>query len=152
PTFHFASGSLVRMDGLKVVNPGHTRPAWVAKLAPWKTGDVYAPAKVAELERRLREAGVYDSITVSLAPPDQSVNGQRPVIVSLTDRKSHTIELDAGYSTSEGAEGDIKWILYNRLGRADTVTFTGRLAQIQQKLDGEVDLPDWRRPDQILKS
>jgi translocation and assembly module TamA len=31
------------------------------------------------------------------------------------------------------------------------VTITARLAQIQQKLDAELDLPDWRRADQIFR-
>jgi translocation and assembly module TamA len=151
PTFHIVAGQLVHLDGLKVVSEGKTNPAWVATLAPWKHGAAYDPAKVAQLEQRLRDAGVYNSVTVALAPADQSVSGLRPVIVSLGDRPPHTIELGGGYSTSEGFGIDAKYILYNRLGRADTVTFTARLAQIQQKLDAELDLPDWRRADQIFK-
>ena len=167
PTFHFAAGQLVHLDGLKVVSQGRTKRKWIASLAPWKKGDVYDPKQVATLERRLRDAGVFNVVTVSLAPADEAVNGLRPVIVSVGDRPPHTIELGGGYqaggypsnegitevvySTSEGAGIDAKYILYNRLGRADTLTFTGRLAQIQQKLDTELDLPDWGRPDQILK-
>ncbi|HZZ89550.1 MAG TPA: autotransporter assembly complex family protein [Caulobacteraceae bacterium] len=167
PTFHFYAGGLVRLDGLKVVSQGRTKRKWIASLAPWKKGDIYDPAQVAKLEQRLRDAGVYNSVTVSLSPPDQAVNGLRPIIVSVGDRPAHTIELGGGYtsggypsntgitevaySTSEGAGIDAKYILYNRLGQADTITFTGRLAQIQQKLDVELDLPDWKRADQILK-
>ena len=73
------------------------------------------------------------------------------MVVSVADRPPHTLELGGGYSTSEGAGIDAKYILYNRLGAADTVIFTGRLAQIQQKLDGELDLPDWVLPDQTLQ-
>ena len=167
PTFHFAAGELVHLDGLKVVNQGRTKRNWIAGLAPWKKGDVYDPAKVATLERRLRDAGVFSVVTVSLAPADEAVSGLRPVIVSVGDRPPHTIELGGGYtsggypndegitevsySTSEGAGIDAKYILYNRLGRADTLTFTGRLAQIEQSIDGELDLPDWGRPDQTFK-
>jgi translocation and assembly module TamA len=151
PTFHVSAGQLAHLDGLKVISQGRTRAAWVALLAPWKRGAVYDPAKVAELERRLRDAGVYNSVTVALAPPDEAVDGLRPVVVSLGDRPAHTVELGAGYSTSEGAGVDAKYITYNRLGRADTINLTARLAQIQQKFDTELDLPDWRRGDQILK-
>ena len=151
PTFHLAAGSIVHLGDVKVIGQGRTRPSWVATLAPWKRGDAYNPAKVAELERRLTDAGVYNSITVSLAPADQSVDGLRPVIVSLGDRPPRTLELGAGYSTSEGAGVDAKLLLYNLLGRADTVTLTGKLAQIQQELDAELALPDWRRADQVFK-
>jgi translocation and assembly module TamA len=151
PTFHLTAGALVHLDGVKLVSHGKTHPGWVQSLVPWRSGSTYDPAKVAQLEQRLRDAGVYNSVTVALAPPEESVNGLRPVIVSVSDRPPHTLELGGGYSTSEGFGIDAKYILYNELGRADTVTFTGRLAQIQQKLDGELDLPDWGRADQIFK-
>ncbi|HEY1750999.1 MAG TPA: autotransporter assembly complex family protein [Caulobacteraceae bacterium] len=151
PTFHIAAGGLVRLDGVKLVAKGRIRRPWVTSLAPWKAGDVYDPSKIAKLERRLREAQVFNSVTVSLAPPADAQNGLRPVVVSLADRPPHSLELGGGYSTSEGAGVDAKWVLYNQLGQADTVTFTGRLAQIQQKIDAELDLPDWRQPDQTFK-
>jgi translocation and assembly module TamA len=151
PTFHIAAGAIVRLGGLNVVTEGHINPAWVATLAPWKKGDVYDPDKVAKLEQRLRDVGVFDSVTIALASPDKAVDGLRPVIVSLSDRPPHTIELGAGYSTSEGAGVDAKWITYDLLHRADTLTLTAILAQIQQKVDVELDLPDWRRADQTLK-
>jgi translocation and assembly module TamA len=151
PTFHFASGALVRLDGVKVTSEGRTSKTWIAGLTPWKKGQVYDPVKVAKLEQRLRDAGVFNSLTVSLAPQDEAVDGLRPVLVSVADRPPHTLELGGGYSTTEGAGVDAKYVLYNQLGLADTVTFTGRLAQIQQKLDAELDLPDWKLPDQTLK-
>jgi translocation and assembly module TamA len=151
PTFHLAAGELVHLDGVKLVTKGRTRLAWVQSLATWKQGTVYDPTQVAELERRLRDAGVYDSITVALAPADQAASGLRPVIVSLGDRPPHTLELGGGYSTSEGAGADATWINYNLLRRADTLTLTARLAQIQQKIDAELALPDWRRLDRTLK-
>lgn len=151
PTLHFAAHDLVRLDGLRITEKGRTHRAWIERLAPWKKGDVYDPKKVAELERRLRDAGVFDSVTIALAPAQEAEDGLRPVVVSLEDRHAHTLELGGGYSTSEGAGVDAKWILYNRFQRADTLTFTARLAQIQQKLDAELDMPSFGRADQILK-
>lgn len=169
PTFHIAAGDAVRLDGLKVTAKGRTRAAWLRRLAPWKRGALYDPAKVAKLEQRLLETGVYESVTVSLAPKDQTVDGLRPVIVGVADRPAHTIELSASYSATGvavtaytptigsgtdliGGSGiDGKYILYNRLGRADTLTFAAKLYDIQQKLDAELALPDWGRPDQTLR-
>jgi len=151
PTFKIAAGDLVRLGGIRLITKGRTRAAWVRGLAPWKRGDAYSPEAVAKLERRLTDAAVYDSVTVSLSPKDQSVGALRPVLVSLSDRPRRTIELGAGYSTSEGSGVDGKYFIYNRLGRADTVTLTAILYDIQQKLDLELDLPGWRRPDQTLR-
>jgi translocation and assembly module TamA len=151
PTYKIASGDLVRLGGVTLITKGRTRPAWVRGLTPWKLGDAYTPAAVAKLERRLMDAGVYDSVTVSVAPKDQAVDGERPVLVSVSDRPRRTVELGAGYSTSEGSGVDAKWSWYNPLGRADTLTLTARLYDIQQKLDLELDQPDWGRPDQTLR-
>ncbi|HEY2178160.1 MAG TPA: autotransporter assembly complex family protein [Caulobacteraceae bacterium] len=174
PTFRLASGDLVRMGGLTLKSKGRTKLAWLRTLAPWRPGEVYDPDKLTRLERRLTETGVYESASASLAPAAEIENGRRPVIVTLVDRPPRTIELGAAYSTTAGAgfnasaamggssfgaystiEGsgvDAKWIHYNLLGVADTTTLTARLYDIQQVLDLELDLPDWRRPDQTLKA
>jgi translocation and assembly module TamA len=151
PTFNIAAGELVKLDGVNVVTDGRTNPNWVRGLAPWKSGDPYDPDDVAELERRLLDVGVYDSVTVALATKDKSENGLRPVVVSLADRPPRTLELGAGYSTSDGPGFDAKWVHYNRLHRADALTFTAKAARIEQRLDVELALPHWRRPGQTLK-
>jgi translocation and assembly module TamA len=152
PTFHIASGALVRLDGLNLAGEGRTNPGWLARLTPWTAGDVYRPALVGELEQRLRDTGVYDSVTVALQDVDKATpDGLRPVLVSLSDRARRTVELGAGYSTSEGLGVDGRLIRYNRLRRADTQTLTARLAEIDSKLDAEIALPHWLRAQQTLK-
>lgn len=152
PTFKIMAGELVRLDGVEVVTKGRTNPQWVARLAPWVNGDVYDPEDVAELERRLRDTAVYDSISVTLAGADKATaDGLRPVVVTLSDRRARTIELGAGYSTSEGAGVDARWIRYNQRSRADTTTYALRFAKLEQRLGAEISLPHWRRPQQTLK-
>jgi translocation and assembly module TamA len=152
PAFKIASGELVHLDGVEVITKGRTNPAWVSHLAPWKSGDVYDPEDVAELERRLRDTSVYDSISVSMAGPEKATpEGLRPVVVTLADRRARTIETSAGYSTSEGAGVDVRWSRYNRLKRADTTTYSLRFAKLEQSVGAELSLPHWRRPQQTLK-
>jgi translocation and assembly module TamA len=151
PAFRIAAGDLIHLDGVQVVTDGRTNPAWVQGLAPWKNGDVYAPDDVAELERRLLDVGVYESVTVAVATKDKAADGLRPVVVSLADRPPRTLEVGAGWSTSEGPGIDVKWIHYNRLRRADALTFRAKVARIEQLLDAEIALPHWRRPGQTLR-
>ena len=152
PTFNIAAGDLTRVDGIQVITLGRSNPAWVQHLAPWKSGDVYEPEDIAELERRLRDTGVYDTVSVSLAPKEKVLpDGLRPVVVTLSDRKSRTLEVGAGYSTTDGPGVDVKWIRYNRLHRADTTTLTASLAKLDSRLEAEVALPHWRRAQQTLK-
>nr|WP_269717023.1 autotransporter assembly complex family protein [Caulobacter sp. NIBR2454] len=152
PDFRIDVGELVLLGGMDLTSQGRTKRGWIQSLAPWRPGDVYDPEDVAELERRLRDTAVYDSVTVSLSPIDATTeDGLRPVIVGVADREPRTIELGAGYSTNEGAGLDGRWTRYNRFGRGDTLRITGRLAELEQRLDAEVSLPHWRKPQRTLK-
>ena len=151
PTFHIASGERVRLGRVRVVSKGRTRPQWVAGMAPWKPGALYDPALLALLEKSLLETGAYETVSVDLAPASERNGDLRTVRVVLVDRKPHSLELGAGYSTTEGSGVEGKWINYNRLRRGDTLTLTAKLYDIQQKLDLEEDLPNWLKRDQILK-
>jgi translocation and assembly module TamA len=173
PTFRIEAGTVVTLGEIRVENKGRTQAAFVRSLAPWKPGEVYRPAKLTRLERRLTDTGVFESASATLAPKEVGKSGPRPVIVSLVERQRRTLEVGAAYSTTAGAgfdasasmggssfgaystiEGsgvDAIWSHFNLLGVADTTTLTARLYDIQQVLDLELDLPDWGRGDQTLK-
>jgi translocation and assembly module TamA len=151
PTFDIAAGALVRLDGIKLTGASKTSQAFVDRLIPWKQGEVYRPEAVAQLERRLSDTGVYDSVTVALAPPG-APDQLRPVVVGLADRAKHTLDFIAGYSTSEGPDFDVKWSDYNRFHRADTLTYEARLAQIDSRAGVEWSIPHWLKPGQTLKT
>jgi len=152
PGFRIASGSLVRLDGVRLETRGPTNPAWVGGLAPWVEGDVYDPEDVAELERRLLETGVYDGVGVALAPADQTnPEGHRPIIVTLTDRPRRILEAGATFSTAEGSGVDLIWTWHNRFGRADTLVWQARAADVDSRLGVSLSLPHWRRPGETLR-
>ena len=150
PTFNIAAGDQVLMDGVHVLTPGRTNPHWVSTLAPWKAGDVYDPDSVAELEKRLRDTGVFDSVNVSLAAQTNDA-GERPVDVSLVERPKSTLELGATYSTADNSGVDSKWTRYDRLGLGDTLTFSLQAANILSQAGIELDLPNWWLSRQTLK-
>jgi translocation and assembly module TamA len=139
------------LDGLNLVTDGRTNPDWLRRLAPWKSGEVYDPEDVAELERRLLDTGVYDSVAVALAPKAKATpEGLRPVVVSLADRRRRTIDLSASYSTSEGMGVEARWTQYNRLRRADTLSILARASEQDSRIEPSLRLPHWRRPQQTL--
>jgi translocation and assembly module TamA len=151
PDYRIAAGPIARLDSIQLESKGRTHPEWLQGLAPWPHGAPYDPDDVAELERRLLDTGVYDSVTVALAPADQlTPDGLRPVVVSLSERKKRTLELGASYGTTEGLGLDAKWTRYNLLGRADTLSFLGRLSNIDSRVEVDLSLPHWRTPRQTL--
>ena len=152
PTYRIDPGSLVRLDGLQLETTGRTDRRWILSLAPWREGDTYDPDDVAELERRLLDTGVYDSVTVALAPAAQATpEGLRPIVVSLADRPRRVLELGAGFSTSEGAGVEAEFNRFNQFGRGDTLTARGVLAQIERRLAAELSLPHFRRANRTLR-
>lgn len=150
PTFNIDAGPQVRMDGIVLSNPGRTNAKWVNALAPWKSGDIYDPDSIAELEKRLLDTGVYDAVAVSLAAQPDS-EGRRPVDVTLTDRPRSSLELGATYSTADNSGVDAKWTRYNSLGRGDTLIVSLQAANILSQAGVELDLPSWLGPRQTLK-
>lgn len=151
PTFNIDSGPLVRLDGVRVETRGPTNPPWVMGLAPWSEGERYDPELVAELERRLLETGVYDGVAVALTPADQTnPAGNRPIIVTLTDRPRRILEAGATFSTADGSGVNGLWTWYNRFGRADTLRFEARLATIDSRIGVDLSLPHWRTAGETL--
>jgi translocation and assembly module TamA len=152
PTYRIAAGRLVRLDGLEITQPGSTDPDWIRNLAPWTSGETYDPADVAELERRLLDTGAYDSVTVALAPPERTTpEGLRPIVVSVSERDSRSIEGGASYDTEDGFGVNARWTHYNRLHRADTLALFGQLSDRDSRVGASLALPHWRRPQQTLK-
>ena len=151
PDYRIEAGALVHLDGVKLNSTGRTHPEWVARLAPWRRGDVYDPDDVAELERRLLDTAVYELVTVSLAPAtDATPDGLRPVVVSLAERQKRTLEAGASYDTIDGLGVDAKWTRYNWLGRADTFSVLGRYSNLDTRLQLDLSLPHWDMPKQTL--
>jgi len=151
PDYRIAAGAIAHLDGIQLTTNGRTHPEWLQHLAPWKHGEAYDPDDVAELERRLIDTGVYESVTVALAPAtDLTPDGLRPVVVSLAERQKRTIELGASYDTTEGAGFDAKWTRYNVLGRADTLSVLGRISNIDNRIQVDLSLPHWLMPQQTL--
>ena len=152
PAFRIVAGPLVRLDGVILSTDGRVRRNWLNRLAPWRQGDIYKPRDVAELERRLLDTGVFESVTVGLAPAAQTTpEGLRPVLVSLSERRGSTFDVSASYATTEGAGVEVKWTRYNVLGRADTLVLLSRLSELDSRVGPEISLPHWRRPDQTLR-
>jgi translocation and assembly module TamA len=153
--YEVTAGAPVKLGALKLEGKGRTRRPWLVKLAPWRVGAPYRPKDLAELERRLLETQVYESVTVALAPA-AGPDGLRPVIVSLADRSRHTFEFGAGYSTTEGGDIDLRLSSYNSFGRGDTVTYEARYAtgtstsDLGSKLGVLFSLPHVTHPGRTL--
>lgn len=152
PTLRLSAGPQVKLGAPRLEARGRTNARWVDWLAPWRPGDLYRPQSVAEFERRLLDTQVYEQVTVALAPASEAdAEGRRPVIVNLADRRARTLELSAGYGSTEGVDTNIRWSLFNRLGRGDTISLEARYAELGSRLGLDLSMPHWRQPGHTLK-
>jgi translocation and assembly module TamA len=151
PTYRISAGGIVRLDRIRLETEGRTRGDWLASLAPWSPGVLYAPGTLSDLEKRLVETGVYDQVSVSLASPEAAgAEGLRNVVVNLVDRRPRRLEAGASYASSDGLGADMRWSHFNRFGFADTSAIFARASTIDSRLGAEISLPHWRRFRQSL--
>lgn len=134
--------------------PTRTREDWVQQLVTWERGEIFTPDALTELERRLTETGVFDAASVSLQPlfqANQDDDELRDVYVYLSDRPHKLLEAGASYATKDGFGLDIFRTHFNRFGRADTLRYGLRLADIDSRIGGEWTRPHFRRPGRTLR-
>ena len=136
-----------------------TRPQFVQSLVTWKEGDIYSPELLNRLEKDLSDTGVYNSVSVNLERQPMRIqtieNGVagpvrnntlnegalREVQVQLVDRDKKLLEAGLSYATQDGVGIDLMQSQFNRFGRADTLRYILRVADI----DSRIGL-DWTRP------
>ncbi|MBX3428136.1 MAG: outer membrane protein assembly factor [Hyphomonadaceae bacterium] len=137
--FRFNAGDLVRLGGVRAEPGSVLRQGFVDDLQNWRTGDIYSPQALARLRRDLVSTGAVSLATTSLAPPDS--DGLREVVVAIEPAKRNAYELGVSYSTTEGAGVQAEWTRRNLTGRADSLTVSGTLAEMQQGLTASLTRP-----------
>lgn len=130
PEFRFRTGDLARLGGVRVEPPDLLRRGFVDDLQNWQTGETYSPQALARLRRDLTSTGAVSLASTSLAPPDQ--NGLRDVLIQVEPARRNAYEIGVSYSTTEGAGLEAEWTRRNLTGRADSLTVSATLAELQQ--------------------
>ncbi len=128
--FRFSVGEFARLGGVRAEPGDVLRQGFIGDLQNWQTGDVYSPQALARLRRDLTSTGAVSLASTSLAPPDE--NGLRDVVINLEPARRNAYEVGVSYSTTEGAGVQAEWTRRNLTGRADSLTVSGTLAEMQQ--------------------
>jgi translocation and assembly module TamA len=130
PTFNIASGSLVRLGGVRVEPDTTFRRGFVEDLQNWDYGDNYTPESLQRLRRDLTSTGAVSLATTTLAPPGP--DGTSEAIITVEPARRNAYELGLGYSTTEGFGAQAEWTRRNFTGRADALSVELTLAEMQQ--------------------
>ncbi|MBS0300219.1 MAG: BamA/TamA family outer membrane protein [Proteobacteria bacterium] len=134
PVFYFGS---IQVTGLQ-----RYETALVTRLAPFKAGDVYRRDLLHQYQIALQKAPQFSTVTISIAQ-DTAQHLAAPVQVALTEAQPQRFAFGAGYSSNNGARGEVNYRNYNFLDRAWNLTSLLRLEQKRQTFLAGIDtLPD----------
>jgi translocation and assembly module TamA len=139
-----ASFGRAEIEGLERVEADY-----VDRLVAWTEGEPYDRRKIEETRGRLTATGLFDSVRIKIAETVDA-EGHIPVGIAVTETKHRSIGFGAGYSTSEGAGGNVFWEHRNLFGRNEQIRLSLTAAEIEQVLEAELRKPAFLRADQSL--
>lgn len=114
----------------------------ITRLAPFKPGDIYQRDLLHQYQLALQKKPQFSTVSVSIAP-DIAQHRSVPVKVMLTEAQAQRFAFGAGYSSNNGARGEVNYHHHNLLDRAWNLTSLLRLEQKRQTFLAGIDtLPD----------
>ncbi|MBS0587234.1 MAG: outer membrane protein assembly factor [Proteobacteria bacterium] len=136
------SGPVFYFGSIQVIGLQRYETPLVTRLAPFKAGDVYRRDLLHQYQIALQKAAQFSTVTVSIVQ-DTAQHLAAPVQVAVTEAQAQRFAFGAGYSSNNGARGEINYRNYNFLDRAWNLTSLLRLEQKRQTFLAGIDtLPD----------
>ena len=130
PVFYFGA---IQIDGLERYDQ-----TLITNLAPFKAGDAYHRDLLHLFQIALQKMPQFSSVSVTISP-DIAQRQAIPVHVVLTEAQSQRFAFGAGYSSNNGARGEINYRNHNFLDRAWNATSMLRLEQKRQTFFAGID-------------
>lgn len=106
------------------------RDGFLHDLQNWERGDTYSPDALARIRRDLAATGAVSAVSTRLDEP--GADGTRDVVLAVEPARRNAYEVGLSYSTTEGLGVQGEWTRRNLTGRADALTATATLAEMQQ--------------------
>lgn len=134
PAFHYGE--------LQIVGLERYQSEVILNRAPFRTGDPYRRDQLLAFQVALQNGKLFNSAAVTIKA-DPTLHAAAPVIINLVEEKSKHFSAGLGYSSNNGARGEINYRDYNFLGRAWNLSSLLRLEQKRQTFSTRIDtLPD----------
>lgn len=108
----------------------------------FKTGDVYKRETLQLFQNALQKGPQFSTVSVTISA-EVAQHRAVPVQVTVTEAQSQRVAFGLGYSSNNGARGELNYRNHNLFDRAWNLTSMLRLEQRRQTFLGTVDtLPD----------
>ncbi|WP_394807630.1 autotransporter assembly complex family protein [Nitrosomonas sp.] len=136
------SGPVFYLGAIQITGLERYDQTLITNLAPFKTGDAYRRDLLHLFQIALQKAPQFNTVSVNISP-DTSQHKSIPVQVVLTEAQSQRFAFGGGYSSNNGARGEINYRNHNFLDRPWNLTSMLRLEQKRQTFFAGIDtLPD----------
>ncbi len=148
-TLRIDPGPPARFDGVTFSGLDQVQERYLRRLVPWREGEVFDRSALAELDRRLYQTELFESVVVQ---PAEAVGpaGELPATVNVVERKHRSIGAGVSYATDEGPGIELFWQHRNLFGQAEKLDLSAEASMIRQSLKADFTNPDYRRLDQDL--
>jgi translocation and assembly module TamA len=134
------SGPAFSLGPLRISGLQRYPASVIERLNPIRPGEPYDQAKLLELQSRLQDSPYFAGASVHVAT-DPAHPEQVPVEVGVTENKARSLGLGVGASTDTGPRAEVDYRDLNLLGQAWRLSGTLKLADKEQSLEGELQLP-----------
>ncbi len=131
--YRIREGEKVYVERLNINGNAHTEDRVIRREILLYEGDAFNIAKLRRSRRMLQRLGLFAKIDVNNRPgskPDQTI-----VDVNVVEQSTGSLSIGGGYSTSDGALGNIRIQERNFLGRGQDVTVGFTLSQRRQNVE-----------------
>ncbi|MEM0986961.1 MAG: BamA/TamA family outer membrane protein [Pseudomonadota bacterium] len=139
------TGPSVLLGTVRFNTDGGTRDTYLGRFVPFPPGTPYAPGEIDGLKRRLSQDRLFRSVQVDFdrdgtrtAPSGAEV---RDVLVTLQDRRRNRVAAGVSFATDTGPGVGLTYERRNPSKRADTVSSSLIVADLQRQLAITWDRP-----------
>ncbi|WP_310620290.1 autotransporter assembly complex protein TamA [Flexibacterium corallicola] len=125
----FNAGPKARFGPVTVKGSKSVSADFIKTYANIPEGETYSDTTIRKTEDRLRDLGVFSSISIKPSPIIKE-NGSQPITIEVSERASRVFGLGANWSSNEGLGLEGYWTHRNLFGSAEKLTLSGSLGQI----------------------
>jgi translocation and assembly module TamA len=141
PKAHFGP---TKISGNKEVAEGFVR-----NLIQWKEGEVYDYKLVDSTRAKLRDTGLFSSVTVTIPPAVQ--DNAVPLTINLKERKPRTVRVGARYETDQGPGVRASWENRNVSDHGQRLSLTLNVSKLDSFFEAAYFVPQFLQADQTLQ-
>lgn len=126
-TIQIVEGFPVHVDYVTVRGANRTSESIVRDVVRFEPGDLYRPTLARESEEKLLALGIFTGAKVALQEAELPAR-LKPLVVTVTERDTHAVELSAGISTWQGARTGLEYGYRNLFGQAINLSLRAQVS------------------------